>query len=159
MRESDRAARRSDHALAARRPQVTARPRTWASRQKILGALTVVMIRVLLQRPVVKVPGLRIEIVKRAGDVKGFVLPRRRVVEGAFSWFGRNRRLRESCGSRPGRRRHCHGSRRYARFAGQAGQFRRRKLCILRWRAVLCAASAFKPRSCTRSRAPACRRG
>lgn len=37
---------------------------------------------------------LRIEIVKRSDDMKGFVvLPRRWVVERAFSWFGRNRRL------------------------------------------------------------------
>lgn len=41
-----------------------------------------------------KVPCLRIEIVKRTDDVKGFaVLPRRWVVERTFSWFGRNRRL------------------------------------------------------------------
>ena len=39
-------------------------------------------------------PGLRIEIVKRSDDVKGFVvLPRRWIVERTFSWFGRNRRL------------------------------------------------------------------
>ena len=39
-------------------------------------------------------PSLRIEIVKRSDDVKGFVvLPRRWVVERTFSWFGRNRRL------------------------------------------------------------------
>ena len=39
-------------------------------------------------------PGLRIEIVKRSNDMKGFVvLPRRWVVERTFSWFGRNRRL------------------------------------------------------------------
>jgi transposase len=39
-------------------------------------------------------PGLRLEIVKRSDDVKGFaVLPRRWVVERTFSWFGRNRRL------------------------------------------------------------------
>ena len=38
--------------------------------------------------------GLRIEIVKRSDDMKGFVvLPRRWVVERTFSWFGRNRRL------------------------------------------------------------------
>jgi transposase len=43
---------------------------------------------------VAKVPGLRIEIVKRSDDMKGFVvLPRRWVVERTFSWFGRNRRL------------------------------------------------------------------
>ena len=43
---------------------------------------------------VAKSPGLRLEIVKRTGDVKGFVvLPRRWVVERTFSWFGRNRRL------------------------------------------------------------------
>jgi len=41
-----------------------------------------------------KVPRLRMEIVKRSDDVKGFVvLPRRWVVERTFSWFGRNRRL------------------------------------------------------------------
>jgi putative transposase len=41
-----------------------------------------------------KVPLLRMEIVKRSDDVKGFVvLPRRWVVERTFSWFGRNRRL------------------------------------------------------------------
>jgi transposase len=41
-----------------------------------------------------KVPLLRMEIVKRSDDMKGFVvLPRRWVVERTFSWFGRNRRL------------------------------------------------------------------
>ena len=41
-----------------------------------------------------KVPRLRMEIVKRSDNVKGFVvLPRRWVVERTFSWFGRNRRL------------------------------------------------------------------
>jgi transposase len=43
---------------------------------------------------VAKVPSLRIEIVNRSDDMKGFVLlPRRWVVERTFSWFGRNRRL------------------------------------------------------------------
>ena len=43
---------------------------------------------------VAKVPPLRLEIVKRSDDIKGFVvLPRRWVVERTFSWFGRNRRL------------------------------------------------------------------
>ena len=43
---------------------------------------------------VAKVPRLRLAIVKRSDDVKGFVvLPRRWVVERTFSWFGRNRRL------------------------------------------------------------------
>jgi putative transposase len=43
---------------------------------------------------VAKVPPLRLEIVKRRDDIKGFVvLPRRWVVERTFSWFGRNRRL------------------------------------------------------------------
>src|SRR5262249_30096770 len=43
---------------------------------------------------IAKIPYLRIEIVKRTDDVKGFVvLPRRWVVERTFSWFGRNRRL------------------------------------------------------------------
>jgi putative transposase len=43
---------------------------------------------------VAKVPRLRLEIVKRSDQVKGFVvLPRRWVVERTFSWFGRNRRL------------------------------------------------------------------
>jgi putative transposase len=43
---------------------------------------------------VAKQPSLRIEIVKRSDDMKGFVvLPRRWVVERTFSWFGRNRRL------------------------------------------------------------------
>ena len=43
---------------------------------------------------VAKVPGLRIQIVKRSDDMKGFVvLPRRWVVERTFSWLGRNRRL------------------------------------------------------------------
>ena len=41
-----------------------------------------------------KSPGLRVEIVKRSDDLKGFVvLPRRWVVERTFSWLGRNRRL------------------------------------------------------------------
>ena len=40
---------------------------------------------------VAKVPLLRIEIVKRSDDVKGFVvLPRRWVVERTVSWLGRN---------------------------------------------------------------------
>jgi transposase len=43
---------------------------------------------------VAKVARLRMEIVKRSDDMKGFVvLPRRWVVERTFSWFGRNRRL------------------------------------------------------------------
>ncbi len=43
---------------------------------------------------VAKIPALRIEIVKRSDDIKGFVvLPRCWVVERTFSWFGRNRRL------------------------------------------------------------------
>ena len=43
---------------------------------------------------VAKVPRLRMEIVKRSDDMRGFVvLPRRWVVERTFSWFGRNRRL------------------------------------------------------------------
>ena len=43
---------------------------------------------------VAKQPSLRIEIIKRSDDMKGFVvLPRRWVVERTFSWFGRNRRL------------------------------------------------------------------
>ena len=42
---------------------------------------------------VAKVPLLRLEIVKRSDDTKGFVvLPRRWVVERTFSWFGRSRR-------------------------------------------------------------------
>jgi transposase len=43
---------------------------------------------------VAKNRGLRIEIVKRSDDMKGFVpLPRRWVIERTFAWFGRNRRL------------------------------------------------------------------
>ena len=43
---------------------------------------------------VAKVPLLRMEIVKRGDNTMGFVvLPRRWVVERAFSWFGRNRWL------------------------------------------------------------------
>jgi transposase len=43
---------------------------------------------------VAKVPRLRLAIVKRSDDIKGFVVPPRRwVVERTFSWFGRNRRL------------------------------------------------------------------
>ncbi len=38
--------------------------------------------------------GLRLEIVKRSDDLKGFaVLPRRWVVERTFPWSGRNRRI------------------------------------------------------------------
>jgi putative transposase len=37
---------------------------------------------------------LRLEIVKRTDDMKGFkLLPRRWVVERTFAWLGRNRRL------------------------------------------------------------------
>jgi len=47
-----------------------------------------------VDRAVAKHPDLRIEIVKRSDDLKGFhVLPRRWVVERTFSWLGRNRRL------------------------------------------------------------------
>jgi transposase len=43
---------------------------------------------------VAKSPGLRIQIVKRTDDIRGFVvLPRRWVVERTFSGFGRNRRI------------------------------------------------------------------
>ena len=43
---------------------------------------------------VAKLPRLRLEIVKRSDQLKGFVVvPRRWVVERTFSWFGRNRRL------------------------------------------------------------------
>jgi hypothetical protein len=43
-----------------------------------------------------KVPPLRMAIVKRSDDKKGFVaLPCRWVVERTFSWFGRNRRVAE----------------------------------------------------------------
>jgi transposase len=41
---------------------------------------------------VARSPGLRLEIVKRTDDIKGFVvLPRRWVVERTFSWFGDRR--------------------------------------------------------------------
>ena len=47
-----------------------------------------------------KIPGLRVEIIKRSDDMRGFVvLPRRWVVERTFSWFGRNRRLPKDYGS------------------------------------------------------------
>ena len=47
-----------------------------------------------VQTAVAREPPLRVEIVKRSDDMKGFVvLPRRWVVERTFSWFGRNRRL------------------------------------------------------------------
>jgi transposase len=47
-----------------------------------------------VEAAVAKVPVLRLEIVKRRDDLKGFaVLPRRWVVERTFSWFGRNRRI------------------------------------------------------------------
>ncbi len=47
-----------------------------------------------VEAAVAKVPSLRMEIVKRTDDMKGFVvLPRRWVIERTFSWFGRNRRL------------------------------------------------------------------
>jgi transposase len=47
-----------------------------------------------VEAAVAKVPVLRMEIVKRSDDVKGFVvLPLCWVVERTFSWFGRNRRL------------------------------------------------------------------
>ena len=43
---------------------------------------------------IANIPVLRMEIVRRSDDVKGFqVQPRRWVVERTFSWFGRNRRL------------------------------------------------------------------
>ena len=43
---------------------------------------------------VAAIPVVRMEIVRRTNDVKGFqVQPRRWVVERTFSWLGRNRRL------------------------------------------------------------------
>jgi transposase len=43
---------------------------------------------------VANLPALRMEIVKRRGDMNGFVvLPGRWMVERTFSWFERNRRL------------------------------------------------------------------
>ena len=51
-----------------------------------------------VEAAVAKVPLLRMEIVKRSDDKKGFVvLPRRWVVERTFSWFGRNRQSRQDC--------------------------------------------------------------
>ena len=59
---------------------------------------------------VAKVPFLRMEIVRRNDNVKGFVvLPRRWVVERTFSWFGRNRSLAkdfENLAENPGQLRH-----------------------------------------------------
>ena len=47
-----------------------------------------------VEAAVAKVPLLRMEIVKRSDDAKGFVvLPRRWVVERTFSWFRRKGRL------------------------------------------------------------------
>ena len=47
-----------------------------------------------VEAAVAKMPVLRMGIVKRSDDMRGFVvLPRRWVVERTFSWFGRNRRL------------------------------------------------------------------
>lgn len=47
-----------------------------------------------VQAAAAKAAPLRVQIVKRSDDMKGFVvLPRRWVVERTFSWFGRNRRL------------------------------------------------------------------
>jgi transposase len=52
------------------------------------------------QAAVIKVPVVRVEIRKRSKDMKGFVVPPRRwVVERTFSWFGRNRRLKETVAS------------------------------------------------------------
>jgi putative transposase len=42
---------------------------------------------------VAKVPLLRMAIVKRSDETKGFVVLPRWVVERTFSWVGRNRRL------------------------------------------------------------------
>jgi hypothetical protein len=47
-----------------------------------------------VEAAVAKVPLLRMEIVKRSDDMRGFVLlPRRWMVERTFSRFGRHRRL------------------------------------------------------------------
>jgi putative transposase len=49
-----------------------------------------------VEAAVAKTPPLRMAIVRRSDDKKGFVvLPHRWVVERTFSWFGRNRRLAE----------------------------------------------------------------
>ena len=42
---------------------------------------------------VAKVPPMRMEIVKRSDEMKGFVVLPRWVVERTFSWFGPNQRL------------------------------------------------------------------
>jgi transposase len=43
---------------------------------------------------VAEVPPLRLAIVERSNDMKGFIVPPRRcVVERTFSWLGRNQRL------------------------------------------------------------------
>jgi transposase len=42
---------------------------------------------------VAKVSPLRVEIVKRSDDTKGFIVLRHWMVERTFSWFGRNRGL------------------------------------------------------------------
>jgi Transposase DDE domain len=50
---------------------------------------------------VAKVPLLRMKIVKRSDDTKGFVvLPRRWVVERTLSWFGRKPRLAKDFANR-----------------------------------------------------------
>jgi transposase len=47
-----------------------------------------------VEAAVAKAPRLRMAIVKRSDDKRGFVvLPHRWVVERIFSWFGCNRRL------------------------------------------------------------------
>ena len=48
----------------------------------------------MVEAAVAKVPGLRLAIVKRSDDMKGFVvLPRRWGIERTFSSFWRSRRL------------------------------------------------------------------
>jgi putative transposase len=47
-----------------------------------------------VEAAVARIPTLRVEIVKRTDDLKGFVvLPRRWVVERTFAWIFKNRRL------------------------------------------------------------------
>jgi Transposase DDE domain len=69
---------------------------------------------------VAKVLRLRLKIIKRSDDIKGFVvLPRRWEVERTFSWFRRNRRLAKDYAARQGVGRDA------GRYGGVGPDFRR----------------------------------
>jgi transposase len=92
-----------------------------------------------VEAAVAKLPVLRMEIVKRSDDVKGFVvLPRRWVVERTLSWFGPNRRLAkdfENLAENPGHLRYprLHPACLQAACQGGGCELNKLPVCNARW--------------------------